>query len=94
MRYTKEDKTFRSSISGGRLHRTYKGKTKSRDTYKYELSYGENLHTLSMVIFGTDEEYWRLADLNKPRDVFKYTVGSVVILPNSLIFERSLKIFV
>lgn len=74
-----------TSISGGRPHFDYRKLVKAIGTYTYELAFGENFHTLSMIIFGTDEYYWVIADLNKPMDAFALTSGTKIQLPEKLV---------
>jgi len=74
-----------TSISGNRPHHSYRQPVKSLNAYEYELSYGENFHTLSAIIFGSDEYYWILADNNKPIDAFSMGVYDKVKLPKGIV---------
>lgn len=82
--YDTKTNTLSSSLSSGRLHYSYRPLTRAIETYEYELSYGENFHTLSAIIFGSDTYYWVLADLNPPLDAFSLKPGDVVVLPTKL----------
>lgn len=88
-KYKTNTETLTTSISGGRLHHTYRQPVRAITNYTYELNYGENYHTLSALIFGTDEYYWALADMNKPKDVFSLVVGNKVVLPNNIVKDRN-----
>jgi hypothetical protein len=74
-----------SSISGGRLHHTFRPLQKATATYDYEVGYGENFHTLSALVFGDDAEYWVLQDINAPKDAFAFECGDKVKLPMDMV---------
>jgi len=88
-KYRREEDIITTSISGGRAHHSYRKPVRAIDTYKYELTYGENFHTLSSVIFGTDEYWWALLDMNKPIDAFTMKSGDRVVLPESIVKDRN-----
>lgn len=73
-----------TSIAGGRPHHCYRQPVQFIEEYDYELSYGENFHSLSAIIFGSDEYYWILMDNNKPKDIFDLGVYDKVKLPKAL----------
>lgn len=87
--YNDESKLVATSISGGRPHFTYRQPARAVSTYNYELTYAENFHTLSAIIFGTDEYWWVLSDLNKPMDSFEMEVSDMVKLPNNLVKDKA-----
>ena len=78
-----------TEVSKGRLHYGSRLLKKATSTYDYTLKYGENYHTLSMLIFGSDEYWWVLADLNKLMDNFELEVGTIIKLPLSLVNEQN-----
>lgn len=84
-----------TTISGNRPHHSYRNSVATFGNYEYELKYGESFHTLSAIIFGSDEYYWVLADINKPMDVFDMTAGTKIILPSNIVVatEASKRIF-
>jgi len=85
---TKED-LIATPISGNRPHFGYRLPVRAVNTYDYELTYAENYHTLSSIIFGTDEFWWVLDDMNKPKDAFSLRVGYTVKLPTSLVKNKT-----
>lgn len=74
-----------SSISGGRLHHTFRFLSQALDTYPYITSFGDNFHTLSRAIFGSDTYWWILQDINKPKDAFSFKVGDNIKLPTAMV---------
>lgn len=88
-KYRRKEDIVVTSISRGRPHHTYRKSVRAIDTYEYELTYGENFHTLSSVIFGTDEYWWALSDMNKPIDAFNMKAGDRVVLPEDIVKDRN-----
>lgn len=78
-----------TSISGGRAHHSFRLPVRATSLYEYELTYGENYHTLSAIIFGTDEYWWVLADMNKPKDAFLLKAGDEVKLPDGIVKDNN-----
>lgn len=78
-----------TSISGGRSHHSYRLPVMATKSYEYELTYGENYHTLSAVIFGTDEYWWAVSDMNKPKDGFLLKTGDKLKLPEGIVQDRN-----
>ena len=74
-----------TSISGGRLHHTFRFLVQATDTYDYETSFGENFHTLSSEVFADDKDYWMLQDINPPKDAFSFNTGDIVKLPTDIV---------
>lgn len=94
-KYKTKTDLIATPISGGRPHHSYRLPVRSASEYPYKLTYGENFHTLSAVIFGTDEYWWVLSDMNKPIKAFSLKTGDDVFLPNSIVKNTSgLKKFV
>lgn len=86
--YTTKKELISTPIAGGRVHFGYRQPVRALDTYEYELMYGENYHTLSAVIFGSDEFWWILDDINKPANAFGLKTSDKVQLPYSLSKDR------
>lgn len=78
-----------SAISGGRFHHSYRLPVHGLDRYNHTTSYGENLHSLSAIIFGTDEYWWALLDMNRPIKSFKMEAGLTIVLPGALVKNNS-----
>lgn len=83
--YKTKDGVIATPISGDRPHFPYRLPEHASEVYEYELSYGENFHTLSSVIFGTDELWYVIQDLNKPLDAFRLGAGVKVLLPMDIV---------
>ena len=84
--YTLGTNKISTTISGGRVHFGYRQPIKAVDTYKYIVDIGENFHTLAMVIFGSDTDWWALQDINPPLDAFDNIVdGTTLLLPDSIV---------
>jgi len=88
-KYTDKTGLITSSISGGRLHHSFRPLSKALETYDYEVSFGENFHTLSALIFDSDELYWMLQDINSPKDAFNFNTGEVIKLPLEMLRETT-----
>lgn len=88
-KYTTDIGLVATSISGGRPHHTYRQPVRAVSTYEYETTYGENYHTLSAVIFGTDNLWWVLDDMNKPMDAFSIKTSTVVKLPERIVKTKT-----
>lgn len=92
--YTTKENLVSTSISGGRSHFSYRQPVHSSTTYKYETSFGENLYSLSAVIFGTDELWWVLSDLNKPINPLDISPSSIIELPDDIVKDNGSKKFI
>ena len=90
-KYNTETGLIATSISGGRPHHSYRQPVKALNQYEYELAYGENFHTLSAIIFGSDEYYWILADNNKPMDAFAMGVYDKIKLPKGVVTKTDVE---
>ena len=84
-KYKTQSNLVRSELSGGRLHHTYRRGVKATGEYDHKVTYGENFHSLSAIIFGTDELWWAIADLNRPQDSFNLRIGQDVKLPTGIV---------
>lgn len=84
-KYNTKTGLISTSISGNRPHHSYRKPVTALRQYEYELSYGENFHTLSAIIFGSDDYWWIVADNNKPMDAFGMQVSDKVKLPNGVV---------
>lgn len=84
-KYELGNELVKSSISGDRLHHTFRYLEKATETYDYELSFGENFHTLAVEVFGDQTDYWVLQDINPPKDAFGLVSGNVIKLPIDIV---------
>ena len=84
-KYQTNEDLVESSISGGRLHHTFRFLSKPIATYPYTISFGDNFHNLSSAIFGSDTYWWILQDINRPKDAFDFKIGDVINLPTELV---------
>ena len=92
-KYKTESDTLTSPISGGRTIHTYRTPIAARSIYKHQLERGENFHSLAAIIFGSDEFWWVLSDLNPVCDPFRLSVGQIINLPNALVNNAYKRIF-
>ena len=88
-KYRTQEDLVATSISGGRPHHSYRLPVRAIKTYGYELTYGENFHSLSAVVFGTDEYWWVIDDMNKPKDAFSLQTGELVMLPTAIVKDKT-----
>ena len=88
-KYASKTELITSSISGGRLHHSFRPLVKALETYDYATSFGENFHTLSALIFDSDELYWMLQDINPPKDAFNFSAGDIVKLPLEMLRDTT-----
>jgi len=88
-KYKTGEDLIATRISSGRSHHSYRLPIRSTTTYIREIVYGENYHTLSAVIFGTDEYWWVISDMNKPIKAFALKTGDKVNLPENIVRSRS-----
>lgn len=88
-KYATQSELVTSSISGGRLHHTFRRLVKPTGVYEYETSYGENFYTLAMAITGDDSDYWMVQDINAPKDSLDFSPGDKVLLPIGLVKDSS-----
>jgi hypothetical protein len=92
-KYTTKAELTTSPISGGRLIHTYRHGIEAADTYEHELEVGQGFHTLALLIFGNDEYWWTLQDLNPISDPFRFKVGTKVTLPKRFANNGRKRIF-
>ena len=92
-KYRTETELKTSPISGGRLIHTYRHTIEARATYEHRLEVGENYYSLAAFIFGMDEYWWVLLDLNSVRDAFSLRVGEIIKLPTNLVNNAHKRIF-
>jgi hypothetical protein len=83
--YKSEDRTIVTTISGGREHYPYRSPQAAVDTYEYQLSFGENYHTLASQVFQDDADWWVLFDLNRTENPFGVQAGQTVNLPSEMV---------
>ena len=88
-KYKTKSGQITTSISGGRKHYGHRLPVRATQTYSYDMSYGENFYTLSTLVFGTDEYWWVLADINPPMDAFELYRSRTVLLPSGIVKDTS-----
>lgn len=84
-KYSTEQDIVTSKLSGGRYHHTFRPLVVATETYDYTIGYGDSFHKLSTPIFGSDQYWWILHDINKPRNAFKFKIGNVIKLPMDIV---------